>query len=109
MMTWNFCPSCGHRIYQHDTYGCTHETQQHHIIRITDDGWTLKHPLAEREQDKLFDCKIHQEIQSYASYYDDVGDYAIIENSNGGWSFEPVDKATEKCDCSSTNATLYAP
>ena len=22
-MTWNFCPWCSHRIYQHDGTGCT--------------------------------------------------------------------------------------
>jgi hypothetical protein len=23
-MKWNFCPWCGHRIYQHSISGCTH-------------------------------------------------------------------------------------
>lgn len=23
-MTWNYCPECGHRVYQHDAGGCTH-------------------------------------------------------------------------------------
>jgi hypothetical protein len=23
-MTWNFCPHCGHRIYQHGEDGCLH-------------------------------------------------------------------------------------
>jgi hypothetical protein len=23
-MAWNFCPWCGHRVYQHNIKGCTH-------------------------------------------------------------------------------------
>jgi hypothetical protein len=25
MTTWNFCPWCGHRLYQHNGEGCTHK------------------------------------------------------------------------------------
>ncbi len=28
-----------------------------HVIDVTDDGWTLKHPLRERTGDGLFACK----------------------------------------------------
>ena len=26
-MSWNFCPWCGHRVYQHGDKGCQHITQ----------------------------------------------------------------------------------
>lgn len=97
-MQWNFCPFCGHRTYQHDGTRCTHTTQVHHIVRVTSEGWTLKHPLAEREKDALFDCKIHADLQTVTGW-PQPGDYAIMVHKNNGWAFEPASKATEPCDC----------
>jgi hypothetical protein len=80
-MNWNYCPNCGHRIYQHnDGDGCIHETQIHHIIRVHEAaGFTIKHPLAEREQDKLMDCPVHQQILGSAPpSWIKPGDYALV-------------------------------
>jgi hypothetical protein len=107
-MNWNYCPNCGHRIYQHnDGDGCIHETQIHHIIRVHEAaGFTIKHPLAEREQDKLMDCPVHQQILGSAPpSWIKPGDYALVYASDG-WAFESVDKATQMCDCHVTHAQL---
>ena len=74
-MQVNFCPECGHRVYQHDAKGCVHKTQVHHLVRIEPDGFTVKHPLAEREQDKLFDCTVLAELTGLTGF-PHPGDYA---------------------------------
>lgn len=105
-MIWNYCPACSHRVYQHNAKGCEHETQVHHIVRATETGFTLKHPLAERERDQLFDCRIYQDLGDKPPSWVKPGDYAIVENSNGGWSVEPLSKATKQCDCEVKHAEL---
>jgi Family of unknown function (DUF6085) len=112
-MPWNYCPNCGHRTDQHNnpapgrTGGCTHQTQTHHIIRVTDReqrNWTLKHPLQERENDKLFDCKTHADLQH--TTLPQPGDWAIIENPADGWTYEPPNQAHQPCNCDITLHTL---
>lgn len=99
MTAWNFCPICGHRIYQHDSGGCSHVETTGHIARIDlRDGFILKHPAAERENDRLFDCPIHTQLTNMSGL-PQPGDYAIIFNDCGGWSFEPPEKARTPCSC----------
>ena len=47
-MTWNFCPFCGHRLYQHGSEGCEHvdidNTTNPKVIRTPCDC-THPHPL----------------------------------------------------------------
>lgn len=108
-MDWNYCPTCSHRIYQHHGEGCAHLTQVHHIASFKGGTITIKHPLAERERDKLFDCTVLAEVQSALAFRAFGGakdDLAVIANENGGWSFEPVDKATQLCDCPVIHAQL---
>jgi hypothetical protein len=105
-MKWNFCPYCGHRTYQHTTEGCTHVTQTHHIAAITNNNITIKHPLAEREEDRLFDCKVLAQITKIASE-DSIqpGTYACIDEGHTGetgyWTFRPVSEANQICNCTS--------
>jgi hypothetical protein len=43
-MTWNFCPWCGHRLYQHDGEGCTHTDQVTRDCEVPDCAkkpWTV--------------------------------------------------------------------
>jgi hypothetical protein len=46
--TWNFCPFCGHRLYQHGSEGCEHvdidNTTNPKVIRTPCDC-THPHPL----------------------------------------------------------------
>jgi hypothetical protein len=100
MLGWNFCPYCGHRRYQHGRKGCEHVETVGHVVKIKPDGsFTLKHPLSERENDRLFDCKIHNDLQTPDLGLPKDGEWSIIENSEGGWGFEPPDKAREQCAC----------
>lgn len=103
-MADSFCPGCGHRTYQHTADGCTKVEQIHHIASVTADGVTIKHPIAEREEDRLFECTVLNEVMS-VSYRVNEGCYAIIHNRNGGWSFEPQDKASEPCGCTRSYPT----
>ncbi len=99
-MAWNFCPYCSHRVFQHTATGCRHVDTTRHIVRISDDGsWTLKHPMAEREADRLFDCIIHNDLNRPDMGMPSPGEWAIVENANGGWSFEPASKGRTLCDC----------
>ena len=100
-MRWNFCPNCGHRVYHHNERGCEHVETTAHVVKVDETGWTLKHPVAEREADKLFDCKIHGELTDLDEYLfpEQPGEYSIIENGNGGWSFEPAEKGRTQCEC----------
>lgn len=98
MTTWNYCPICGHRIYQHSNKGCRHIETTGHIVRVGDDGFILKHPVIERENDRLFDCPLHTQLMNMSSL-PKPGEYAIIFNDRGGFSFEAPDKARTPCDC----------
>lgn len=70
-----------------------------HVVRITDTGFTIQHPLIERINSTLFDCTVHSAI---IDYFDGGGgppkrgDYLIVFNEHGGWAFEPVKKQREE-------------
>lgn len=113
-MDWNYCPACGHRIYQHTgpaSYakkwdgGCTHVETTGHVVKATENNrWTLKHPVAERDSDNLFDCKVNKSLIAGMTVnggriWLPLGEHAIVENPDGSWSFEPADKARTKCGC----------
>lgn len=99
--TWSFCPVCGHRIYQHSNEsGCTRVETTGHVLKVTKTQWTLKHPVAERESDKLFQCPFQHEISCWdTTRFPQPGEYALVENDGGGWSFEPASHAREVCEC----------
>lgn len=37
----------------------------HHVVRVTNDGWTLKHPLSCRAETGLFDCPINKALEQF--------------------------------------------
>jgi Family of unknown function (DUF6085) len=92
----NFCSHCGHRGYQHGEKGCKNVETTGHIVKVDAKGFTLKHPVAERIDDKLFDCQIHNDLVALPVA---DGVYAIVENGSGGWSFEPEARAQTQCEC----------
>jgi hypothetical protein len=56
--------------------------------------------VEERESDKLFQCAFHHELSCWdATRFPPPGEYALVENGGGGWSYEPPDKARTQCDC----------
>jgi len=100
-MSNNYCPNCGHRSYQHARGKCQHIEMVGHIIKITEDDWKLKHPLAERENDKLFDCPIHDSISVPAGTFvtwPEPSEY-FIEMDRGVWVFGPPGAARQQCPC----------
>lgn len=72
-----------------------------HVVRLTDTGFTIQHPLVERIDSTLFDCTVHRAI---VDYFDGgggapkPGEYRIVFNKNGGWAFEPVKQQREEID-----------
>lgn len=54
--------------------------EQHHLIRFTDRGWTIAHPLRERLEGTLFDCRISWDNDSDPGLR---GLYWLEENVNG--------------------------
>jgi hypothetical protein len=109
-MNWEFCPLCGHRIYQHsgpDHFtgkwqgGCTHVETTGHVVKFNRDAtFTLKHPMAERESDKLFECTVHQRISQIGlTEVFTLGEFAVVETDDGTLSFVDSDKARTMCDC----------
>lgn len=113
-MKWNYCPECGHRVYQHGPGGCQHTevNEDGHVVRIANkDGqpnWTLKHPAVERENNNLFDCPIAAQLSGSEGpvWFPVPGDYRIEENENGGWSFEQPAIVRVPCDCTVTHPLL---
>jgi hypothetical protein len=107
-MDWNFCPVCGHRIYQHQgpaTFtgkwdgGCTHVETTGHVLKVTKTGWTIKHPVSERDSDKLFECTVHQEISdTLTADRLKPGEYAVVD-SEAGLGFADANQARTQCDC----------
>lgn len=97
----NYCPNCGHRMFQHGRKGCQHVETVGHIVRVTSAGWTLKHPVSERENDKLFDCIVNVRLSAIMARGGPVlGEYAIVEKDDGSWSFKsPPEQARQQCDC----------
>jgi hypothetical protein len=99
-MVWNFCPFCGHRIYQHGLHGCEHvDVNEHeHVVRLKDDGtFTLKHPIEERLNNSLFDCAVYAALYNMANL-PGPGEYAVRETDECSWVFE-APEAPGECDC----------
>ena len=38
------------------------DQETEHIVRIDEDGWTIRHPLWERLDDKLMTCEAHSAV-----------------------------------------------
>jgi len=107
-MNNNYCSNCGHRTYQHARGRCQHVETVGHIVRITEDDWTLKHPLAERDNDKLFNCSIHDSISVPAgtlATWPEPGEYSI-EMDRGVWVFGPPEAAHQQCDCEDVDSVI---
>lgn len=64
-----------------------------HIIRFRKRDFAIQHPLSEREEGFLFECKLHQYLYSLpASPVEVVGDYAdrIATFEDHNWTFSPL-------------------
>ena len=64
------------------------DSEIHHVVDIREETETfsLKHPLRERLDDALLDCRIFEDLKTVVM--PSGGRWRIVENDNGGWSFE---------------------
>lgn len=86
------CPACGSRLgvlgnritCQHT--GCTkrdaaqrilEEANPHHLVEFTETDFSIQHPLAERLDNLLFTCVLHEELRAYAGPPIEPGLYAV--------------------------------
>lgn len=96
------CPNgCGDtlELNQHGQVSCGHvdcpdphavqiildHDEPNHIVRITEDGWIVKHPLLERVEDKLFDCALGKSLAMFPppKGHWRPGDYEVTVNDDG--------------------------
>ena len=55
--TWNFCPYCGHRIFQHNGEGCTHtEMLESYVHVVNEEG----KPENRRVTEEVLPCDCKQ-------------------------------------------------
>lgn len=76
-----YCPACGERTLHLTSGGfikclnhdCTRrdaaslllmDSEVEHLVDLTDEGFTVKHPLRERVEGDLFDCDIFAHVQA---------------------------------------------
>jgi hypothetical protein len=106
-----FCPACGHRTLRLtvvDGAGyitCSRlecpepdlvtqlldDRETEHIVTITEDGWTIRHPLRERVDDRLTRCDLHEYMVSIAGPPIVEGRYRVSRDS-GTWSWVRIDE-----------------
>lgn len=58
--------------------------EEHHVIDLRDDGWTISHPLRERLNGTLFDCEITKEVFDPGGLR---GRYELIWDEDGYLTF----------------------
>ncbi|QEM41613.1 hypothetical protein SEA_FORZA_178 [Gordonia phage Forza] len=100
------CPECGERTLEvtptHDLI-CSNRTcpdrfcltkvlsfaTPHHLVRLTPRDFTIEHPIRERKNHSLFECKLDQHLRSLVAPPGAPGLYHAIE-VNGEWSWNKV-------------------
>jgi Family of unknown function (DUF6085) len=69
-------PDAAHKILQ--------DQEREHVLRLDDDGWTLKHPLRERLNSDLFDCPTTTALADLIERTDientAKGKYRVVDN-----------------------------
>lgn len=64
-----------------------------HIVRIDEHGWTAKHPILERVEDRLFDCEVGKGLALFEGppAWIEPGDYEVTVNDDGTWNWRKID------------------
>jgi hypothetical protein len=64
------------------------DRETEHIVRFTDKGFTVQHPLKERRE-KLMDCDLHVRLAELDGAPLEKGTYRFIAHNTGKpWSFQ---------------------
>lgn len=69
------------------------DPETEHIVTLTDDGWSMKHPLRERLDDELLDCLVARKIRQAFELGGPVpepGTYRVVPSTNDRepWEWE---------------------
>lgn len=66
-----------------------------HLVKVNGDGWTIRHPLAERVDNRLFRCPYGYELASQRAANRNLwpGTYLLDQSPVGQeWRLTPLDK-----------------
>lgn len=64
------------------------ETETEHIVRVTGEGWSCKHPLRERLDDELLHCPLMRYMESLNGPPVEPGEYRA-RYQDDAWAWEP--------------------
>ena len=100
------CPSCGRSKVvlidgnlQCDNPGCKepdavsrllNDQEIHHTIVLEETGFILRHPLLERVDERLMNCKVHATIANMTEAPAPPGAYRLHIDLEEGWLWEPL-------------------
>lgn len=65
----------------------------HHVVRLTNAGYKIRHPLAERVDDQLFSCELDRYLSSCFTAPQAIGTYTVVarekraENQSERWEW----------------------
>lgn len=65
------------------------DRETEHIVVFGDDTFTVRHPLRERLDDALMECKLHEHIAGLDGPPVRPGRYRA-RTASGGWTWEPL-------------------
>jgi hypothetical protein len=78
-----------------------HDRETEHIVEIGQTGFTIRHPLRERLDDALMECKLHERIAALSGPPARPGRYRVTANTGqfpeGAWHWQelPAAKAAQ--------------
>jgi Family of unknown function (DUF6085) len=61
-----------------------------HIVEFEEQHFSVKHPLRERIDDKLFECTLHQDIRDLSGPPVKPGKYRVTWNGDPDWGYEEL-------------------
>lgn len=94
-----FCPACGGVLFL-DPDGCVTcdrdacadpyaaakvlaDSELDHLVKVTEDGWILRHPLVERIGDLLMTCPLNDALGAMTGCPDPPGVYVATLTGDG--------------------------
>jgi len=60
-----------------------------HVVTLRDDGFTVEHPLRERLDGALHDCRLHQDLQAASGPPTKPGRYRVLLDKSD-WKYEAL-------------------
>lgn len=72
-----------------------HDQETEHVVAFTETGFTVRHPLHERLDERLDDalmssCFLHEDIAAMSGPPVKPGRYRARSKQHGGWTWEPL-------------------